>query len=618
MFRNNTSFPLHITTRIKELSLVYEKDDKWQHLLKYYQYIIKYIITDNDYNIKDSRGLLLYFTMGMGKTRTAVAVALSAINTNVIIILPKSLQKNFEDTLLYVERELGVRMQNKINYISMDAYNSYAQLDRIKSGLDNSLIIVDEAHNLFKSIINGNTETNAHRIYERIMYAKNSKILFLTGTPVAKDPFELVPCMNMLAGSEILPVYYEQFNSLYIDYKNRDIINRSFLANRLVGLVSYMTMSESSRNMFPVELPTIISKIEMSKLQYRKYLQEREKEEVNKKSASMTKSNKVQAMAIPKQTSMSSYYIRSRSASNYVVSIEDTSITNENSPKLALIAQRVTNASGLVMVYSQFVNSHGLKQLTYYLKEYGFSEFLDSSSESEQLRYTLFTGDVHVKLRDKILSVFNSNKNKHGQIIKAILVSKTGAEGIDLKNVRETHQLEPYWDLSRDNQVKARAIRYGSHLALPESERTVQPYLYISIANQEIWQHLKEKEPKTIDEVFHERAVEKDIINTKFRDLLKDVSIECSYFKTRESCYVCNPSNEKLFTNDPVIDIKMSNPCILYSEEEKDAKKITIEGVEYYYSENPITVYKYDSILDGYVVIENNDLINEIVSQLNQ
>jgi hypothetical protein len=378
-----------------------------------------------------------------------------------------------------------------------------------------------------------------------------------------------------------------------------------------------MTLSDSSKNMFPTELPTIISRVEMSSIQYRKYLQAREKEEADKKNNELFRKSKSVPMSLPRAISMSSYYINSRSISNYVEPLNNEPLTDDNGPKLSLIANRVFTLNGLAMVYSQFVNSHGLKQLTFYLKKIGFSEFIENST-GDSLRYALYTGEVPIKLREKIINIFNSDINKYGSIIKVILVSKTGAEGLDLKNVRETHQIEPYWDLARNKQVKSRAIRYGSHLALPEEERIVQPYLYISIANKKMWESLKEREPKTIDEIFHERAVEQDIINTKFNDILKDVSIECSYFHTTNNCYVCNPSGERLFTSDPLIDIKMSNPCIIYEESEKDALRINIDGQDYYYTENPFHVYKYDIILDGYIELTDDPVIEQILQQLPQ
>jgi hypothetical protein len=616
MIRNNTSFSLQITSKIKELYSIYSKDLQWKSLLDYYQYIVKNVIINPLFSINDSRGLLIYFTMGLGKTRTAVSIAIS-VDMPVLVILPKSLQQNFEDTMKFIERDIKPT-KNKINFISMDAYNSINQLERTGQ-LNGKLIIIDEAHNFFRAIINGNPESNAFRMYEQIMNAKNIKLIFLTGTPISKDPFELVPCINMLSssktgtGNNVLPIYYTQFNDLYVDLTKRTIRNKEFLANRLLGLVSYATVSDSQDksngiSLFPVEFPIIISYVEMSAMQYRKYLQVREKEEINKKKQRQSKSS---PMSLPKQTSMSSYYVMSRSISNYVDSLNPKDkITNENSPKLALIAQRVNDCKGIAMVYSQFVNSHGLKQLIYYLNEYGFVEY---SGEKNNKTYAFFTGET--KSRDTIISIVNSDENKHGNIIKVLLISKTGAEGLNLKNIRETHQIEPYWDYARTNQVKARAVRYMSHMTLPELERNVQPYIYISTANKEIWSQLKEREEQTIEEMFYKRAVEKHIINTEFNKLLQSVAIECSYFKM-DNCYICEPTNIPLFTDDPIIDVKISNPCILYKEEEKEANRITINNNEYYYTVDPLHVYKYDVLLDGYVEIDNEEIIEYIKQEM--
>jgi hypothetical protein len=65
----------------------------------------------------------------------------------------------------------------------------------------------------------------------------------------------------------------------------------------------------------------------------------------------------------------------------------------------------------------------------------------------------VISGQVSNEDRDAIQAVFNRPENSHGALIKALLVSKTGAEGLDLKWVRETHALEPYWDRARLDQV---------------------------------------------------------------------------------------------------------------------------------------------------------------------
>jgi hypothetical protein len=59
-------------------------------------------------------------------------------------------------------------------------------------------------------------------------------------------------------------------------------------------------------------------------------------------------------------------------------------------------------------------------------------------------------------------------------------ITSAGAEGLSLKCVREVHIMEPYWNDVRLKQVKGRAIRIGSHLELPEADRNVSIYTYMS------------------------------------------------------------------------------------------------------------------------------------------
>lgn len=617
--RTSTSFPIAVTAKIKELYKEYENSNSWNSVLKYYQYIVMQLFVNKNMTIKNSRGLLVYFPMGLGKTRTAASVALTiGQEINIIVLLPKSLQQNFENTVSFLIKELGITRKKRIKFISLNAFNVGSQLESIGENIHNSLIIIDEAHNLFRSIIAGNSSSNAQKIYNLLMQTKGIKILLLTGTPISKDPFELVPCINLLAGEEVLPPYYDQFNSLYVDEVNNKVVNRSYLANRILGLVSYSKISDS--DMFPTENPTVISELEMSDRQYRRYIQARDKEELNKKLAisQETKVRKrIAKMSLPSKISMHAYYVESRSYSNYIEPLEPgMPLTEENSPKFTLIAKRVKEQKGLSIVYSQFVNTHGLRQLALFLDDAGFENY-DQSTDELKPKYAFFVGDILPKKREAIINTFNSLDNIYGKHIKVLLISKTGAEGLDLLNVRATHQIEPYWDLSRDKQLKSRAIRYGSHINLPLEERNVTPYLYISKANKDVWKDLNIREEKTIDQVFHDRSVERDKLNMQFNDLLQDVSIECTYFGLKESCYTCKPNNNTLFTDDPTEDIQKPNPCIKYSTTEVDAQRVTIDSMDYYYILNPLRLYKYNISLDGYTEVEmDQDMLEKIRKEI--
>jgi len=427
LVRNDTSFPIKLTHKLKELFDQYELaklDDKnpdhiWANLLKYYQYICREILVNPDYGIGsmgNSRGLLIYMPMGLGKTRLAVAIALSLWDKRQpIVISPRSLKENFENTIKYVlsilypdwSDDQKKESINKFSFVSADAYNSAEQLfkqssKRSKSdiysyGLDGKLVIIDEAHNFFRAIINSSSKnSNARKIYDMIMTAKNIRLVFLTGTPIVKNPFEIVPCFNMLTGIEILPSQYEIFEQLFIDRVNSSVKNSDKLSNRLVGMVSHVplyqvgNLSPGDDGWFPVEKEMIIEYVEMSKSQYRQYLLAREKEDAETKSfGTGEKTDRIPKMTLSlpssEKANAKSYYVKSRSVGNFALpkewedtpfdKIPDEVFNKDNSPKMDLIVSRINSAPGSVLVYSQFVNLGGIGPLTRYLELAGYKKF---------------------------------------------------------------------------------------------------------------------------------------------------------------------------------------------------------------------------------------------------
>ena len=75
------------------------------------------------------------------------------------------------------------------------------------------------------------------------------------------------------------------------------------------------------------------------------------------------------------------------------------------------------------------------------------------------------------------------------------MITAAGAEGIDLKNVRYVHLIEPYWHPVRLEQVIGRARRICSHDQLPEALRTVDVFLYLMTFTEK--QILGDKEAQT-------------------------------------------------------------------------------------------------------------------------
>jgi superfamily II DNA or RNA helicase len=122
------------------------------------------------------------------------------------------------------------------------------------------------------------------------------------------------------------------------------------------------------------------------------------------------------------------------------------------------------------------------------LEEIGFKRCcgLPSLFESNSVKtigiYSMITGD-------KRLSPNNNNEvkklvedeNTDGERIKIVLISQAGSEGIDFKNIRQVHIMEPWYNMNRIEQIIGRGVRNFSHKDLPFEKRNVQIFMYGTI-----------------------------------------------------------------------------------------------------------------------------------------
>ena len=87
----------------------------------------------------------------------------------------------------------------------------------------------------------------------------------------------------------------------------------------------------------------------------------------------------------------------------------------------------------------------------------------DKKYSNDYYRYVEYHGGIKDrKQRTKNKEIFNMSENFKGSIIKIIMISPAGAEGINLKNVRQVHIMEPFWNEVRIEQIIGRAIRQCS------------------------------------------------------------------------------------------------------------------------------------------------------------
>ena len=274
------------------------------------------------------------------------------------------------------------------------------------------------------------------------------------------------------------------------------------------------------------------------------------------------------------------------------------------SPKYNIILNSIRSVKGLSFVYTEYKTLEGIAVLSIVLKANGYAPFVlnknkngdylqvfEHPDDENKPKYAFWGGgkpeeselirkiynnefeELPRVLREQMMTL--KKTNLRGETIKVLLTTKTGAEGIDLKNVRQVHIVEPYWNPVRIKQVKGRAVRVGSHIQLPEKDRTVELFLYIS----EITPAMKKTDPviemdkngATSDQVLFELSQKKLKVMETLLRVIKESSIDCSlnYNDTYSSDdpFTCLSYGTTLNTSPSFI------PDITKQTEDKDLKR---------------------------------------------
>lgn len=132
-------------------------------------------------------------------------------------------------------------------------------------------------------------------------------------------------------------------------------------------------------------------------------------------------------------------------------------------------------------------------------------------------------GRIEHGMRNKIVGLINDFQNKNGAVIKAILGSKITGEAIDLKRIREVHILNFQPNIPSIEQIVGRAIRHCSHVGLPQAQRVVTVFKYVS--------SIPGGKEMSIEEKIYLRAEKKHVAIKKIERVLKENAIDCALNK---------------------------------------------------------------------------------------
>jgi len=508
--------------------------------------------------------------------------------------------------------------------VTGDKYtNKYSERD---NEFDDSVVIIDEIHNVINMVANkiekGQRGGEGMMLYNKLVSAKNMRIAGLTGTPIVNKPVEIAILANIIRGNisnqpEItFDLDIEKFNNLFFNEDMDELKNPKMLKRRLNGLISYYQGIDKSAFAEKVEDKVMVP---MSNKQTKGYITAQKLEDEKRRkqkdfmSGDLRKFENQHLYRIKASNVVFPDYIfntkslltkklkkngrkmnltainnRYRLLDRKIEKDEEEKIikilSNDSKPlnieneladiskKIYNIIKRAKESQGPVLIYSRFEGLFGIKFIAEALKQNGFEDYdknghktgdeLKAAGKQVEGTFMRWTGKQR---NNSAKELFNSIKNKNGDLIKIFCMTASGKEGINLLGIRQVHILEPWWNNVIDRQVVARGIRICSHSHIPKEEfvdfrldqanklyntRLVNVFKYYSYIDMRYKIRSKRKMSKremnelkrivrldmietSIDDKIMKIAEKKQRQEILITDILKEVAIDCNINKLR-------------------------------------------------------------------------------------
>ena len=449
--------------------------------------------------MRDHRGLLVVHGTGTGKTLTAVTISQCYLDDNpthkIVFIGPATLEANFKKEL----RNYGVKMLDIARHYKFYSFERFlsntkrrvmnkvtSDKDRGKIGwplnpisLKNSLLIVDEAHNV------RNPTTSTSRAIQSSSFTAN-KVLLLTATPFVNNMHDYIPLINMIYGRYVVGTYSEFNEGVVPDYlsKSSTPSTEDMKTFRALLRDKVDVVNKKEQKDFP-KRKDIMRYVKMTPAYLDAYTKLMSSENV---AGLLFKS--------PKR-----FYNGYRRAVNMAGPEYFSSKVNKAIPYLE---------KGKALIYSNWLE-FGVSPISRALKKAGIS-------------FEKYTGKTSKNKREQIIDDFNNGD------FQVLIVSSAGGEGLDLKGVRSVVVLDPPWNDASLEQIIGRAIRYKSHAHLPEKDRVVNVYLMAlvdpKVDIKKLRQEVKDEDAPDDDIIASGDLILYDIIKSKAKTeavLLKDL-----------------------------------------------------------------------------------------------
>ncbi len=444
------------------------------------------------------------------------------------------------------------------------------EIARIKKMYNNTLLIIDEAHNI-KDASENKTRIVPPVLMKVLEHAENLKLVLLSGTPMFNEPADLISILNYLLINDKRPILRE--SDIFKADGTFTIHGKDILQNYSRGYVSFLRSENpvifplrfsSSINgdhdiITPSKYPTkdiygkplesgikhleIISCMmapQQEKI-YRTYLEKRITPDEEKTSAAFSSELQIcnfiyqdlsqtdNLQETYGEKGLNSVMTKLGNKVQYSFNNSDDALEYKgkalmkHSSKIYKIMENIEKAKGLVFVYTEYEVS-GILPLIFALELAGYHKYKSSDSPvlMSEHKDKKYKGDYlvisgNVALSKHYESYLAKRHEMTAEPVKVILATRKASEGISLFGVREIHILNPWHNLNRLSQAIGRGLRSWSHIELPAEERNITVYMYAAT--------LKDRE--TVDLKIYREAESKAINIGEAEDILRRNAIDC-------------------------------------------------------------------------------------------
>ena len=417
---------------LEPLGSYLNKDGTQRQQIKLQQHQIKFL---EGFFYGNLKGGIVFHGVGTGKTYSAVASMRFYMQlypkNKIVFITPTAVIFNMIKALL----DYGIDVRNpKISYFTYDKFY------RTKIDLTDTLVIIDEAHNYrtyayytdvkdFDGTVKEELHGSKRSGDAMIKLQKAHKCLYLTGTPFVNTPYDIE---NLLAMSE---GRFSNSQNVFYSIASRSDVRYDYFKFR----ISHYENSMDDKN-FP-ERREIYIPIALSRKKYGNIISSGTQVELDEDYHGEDTTNK------------NPFYIRSRQNSSVI----DGQKTNY------IMKDILDNPNKKYVIYSSF-HAFGIKQIIDKLKK-------------KKIEYCMITGRESKTEKEDAKTQYNKfglvGKDYIDKTCRIIIISKAGAEGVDLVGTNTIYVLDNVWNEATYEQIVARAIRYKSHTHLPAKEQYV-------------------------------------------------------------------------------------------------------------------------------------------------